>query len=141
LFEEKEDKAHMEPITDMQRSQDGTYFVSSSKDKTAKVRPSLYRPSCSYSFRTIHQIWSVGPDKTANGTDYLTLIKTFAGETPLNSAAIIPNKPYIICGGGQEAMAVTTTSARQGGFEIRFWHRVFEEEVARVKGGFGPCNT
>ena len=38
-------------------------------------------------------------------------------------------------------MAVTTTSARQGGFEIRFWHRVFEEEVARVKGGFGPCNT
>ena len=38
-------------------------------------------------------------------------------------------------------MAVTTTSARQGHFEIKFWHRVFEEEVARVKGGFGPCNT
>lgn len=38
-------------------------------------------------------------------------------------------------------MAVTTTGARHGHFEIRFWHRVFEEEVARVKGGFGPCNT
>lgn len=38
-------------------------------------------------------------------------------------------------------MAVTTTSARQGHFEIKFWHRVFEEEVAHVKGGFGPCNT
>lgn len=38
-------------------------------------------------------------------------------------------------------MSVTTTAARQGHFEVRFWHRVFEEEVARVKGGFGPCNT
>ena len=42
------------------------------------------------------QIWSVGPDKSASGhEDYLTLIKTFAGETPLNSAAIIPGKPYV----------------------------------------------
>lgn len=57
-------------------------------------------------------------------------------------------------------MNVTTTGARQGQFEIRFWHkyvhatvamyasvtdrifcRIFEEELARVKGGFGPCNT
>lgn len=68
-------------------------------------------------------------------------MKTFAGETALNSASILPGKPYVLVGGGQEAMSVTTTSARQGGFEIRFWHRVFEEEVGRVKGGFGPCNT
>lgn len=44
-------------------------------------------------------------------------------------------------GGGQEAMNVTTTGARHGNFEVRFFHRVFEEEVSRVKGGFGPCNT
>ena len=44
-------------------------------------------------------------------------------------------------GGGQEAMNVTTTGARHGHFEVRFFHRIFEEEVARVKGGFGPCNT
>lgn len=44
-------------------------------------------------------------------------------------------------GGGQEAMSVTTTSLRQGKFEARFWHRVFEEEVGRVKGHFGPLNT
>jgi len=38
-------------------------------------------------------------------------------------------------------MAVTTTSLRQGKFEARFWHRLFEEEVGRVKGHFGPLNT
>ena len=47
----------------------------------------------------------------------------------------------ILLGGGQEAMSVTTTSARQGKFETRFWHKVLEEEVGRVKGHFGPINT
>lgn len=38
-------------------------------------------------------------------------------------------------------MGVATTSLRQGKFETRFWHKVFEEEVGRVKGHFGPINT
>jgi translation initiation factor 3 subunit I len=47
----------------------------------------------------------------------------------------------VLLGGGQEAMDVTTTSLRQGKFETRFWHKVLEEEVGRVKGHFGPINT
>ena len=47
----------------------------------------------------------------------------------------------VLLGGGQEAMSVTTTSLRQGKFETRFWHKVMEEEVGRVKGHFGPINT
>jgi hypothetical protein len=31
-------------------------------------------------------------------------------------------------------MNVTTTSSRAGKFESRFWHKLFEEEVGRVKG-------
>ena len=50
-------------------------------------------------------------------------------------------KTQVLLGGGQDAMNVTTTGAREGHFEIRFWHRVFEEELSRAKGGFGPCNT
>src|SRR5579863_8598681 len=50
-------------------------------------------------------------------------------------------KQKVLLGGGQEAMSVTTTSLRQGKFEARFWHRIFEEEVGRVKGHFGPLNT
>ena len=37
-------------------------------------------------------------------------------------------------------MDVTTTSSRQGKFESRFYHKVFEEEIGRVKGHFGPIN-
>ncbi|TNY20385.1 WD40 repeat-like protein [Rhodotorula diobovata] len=123
LFFDKEERGHTGVITDLQMSPDGTYFVTSSKDKSAKI-------------------WSVGPHKNAHGEEeYLTLIKTYTGEPPLNSAAIVPGKPYVVMGGGQEAMNVTTTGARQGHFEVRFFHRIFEEEVSRVKGGFGPCNS
>lgn len=43
-------------------------------------------------------------------------------------------------GGGQDAMNVTGTVAREGKFEARFYHKVFEQEVGRVKGHFGPLN-
>lgn len=47
----------------------------------------------------------------------------------------------VVLGGGQEAMDVTTTSTRIGKFDARFIHVVFEEEVGRVKGHFGPINS
>jgi len=113
------EKVHEEVITDLQISFDGTYIMTSSKDKSAKLL-------------NIKSLENLKP---------LSIIKDYRTETPLNSAALVPGKPYVLLGGGQEAMAVTTTSARAGHFEIRIWHRIFEEEVARVKGGFGPCNT
>lgn len=79
-------------------------------------------------------------------------MKIYTTETPVNSAVITPERPYvsvtrlpldrssysvssqIILGGGQDAMNVTTTSQRAGKFESRFFHKLFEEEVGRVKG-------
>ncbi|TFK52350.1 WD40 repeat-like protein [Heliocybe sulcata] len=107
------ERAHMDTITDLQMSPDRTYFITSSKDKTARL----------------------------HDTKTLMVLKTYPTETPLNSAAIAPKRPYVLLGGGQEAMSVTTTSLRQGKFETRFWHKLFEEEVGRVKGHFGPINT
>ncbi|KAL1412434.1 translation initiation factor eIF3 subunit [Vanrija albida] len=107
------DDAHTSSITDIQLSPDGTYFITSSKDKTARIFDS----------------------------DTLQEMKVFPTETPLNSACIAPLRPYVILGGGQDAMNVTTTSSRAGKFESRFWHKLFEEEVGRVKGHFGPINT
>jgi translation initiation factor 3 subunit I len=100
-------------VTDLQWSADRTYFITSSKDKTAKLQDS----------------------KT------LEVLKTYVADTPLNSAAITPEPTqYVILGGGQAAMDVTTTSARQGKFEARFYHKIFEEEIGRVRGHFGPLN-
>jgi len=107
------ERAHSDEVTDLQMSPDKSYFITSSKDKIARL----------------------------HDTRTLNVLKTFSTETPLNSAAIAFGKPYILLGGGQEAMSVTTTSLRQGKFETRFWHKIFEEEVGRVKGHFGPVNT
>lgn len=71
----------------------------------------------------------------------LAILKTYVADTPLNSASITAKKDYVILGGGQAAMDVTTTSARQGKFEARFYHKVFEDEIGRVRGHFGPLNT
>ncbi|KIY66174.1 WD40 repeat-like protein [Cylindrobasidium torrendii FP15055 ss-10] len=107
------ERAHGDTVNDLQMSKDYTYCITSSKDKSARI----------------------------HDTKSLMIIKTFTTETPLNSAALDPKRPYVLLGGGQDAMSVTTTSLRQGKFETRFWHKIFEEEVGRVKGHFGPINT
>jgi translation initiation factor 3 subunit I len=100
-------------ITDIQMASDRTYFVTASKDKSAKLIE----------------------------TNTLRVLKTYQTDTPLNSAAITAKKDFIILGGGQEARDVTTTSQRQGKFEARFYHKIFEDEIGRVRGHFGPLNT
>lgn len=100
-------------INDVQFSTDRTYFITAGKDKTAKI---------------------------VSARD-LEILKTYVADTPLNTAAITPKKDFVILGGGQAAMDVTTTSARQGKFEARFYHKIFEDEIGRVRGHFGPLNT
>ncbi|KAI9893822.1 MAG: translation initiation factor eIF3 subunit [Vezdaea aestivalis] len=100
-------------VTDLQWAPDRTYLITASKDKTAKI----------ISVRDFQ------------------VLKTYTADTPLNTAAITPKKDFVILGGGQAAMDVTTTSSRQGKFEARFYHRIFEDEIGRVKGHFGPLNT
>lgn len=102
-----------QPITDLQWAPDRTYFITACKDKTAKLI-------------------------TAKNLDVL---KTYTTDTPLNSACMTTKKDFVILGGGQAAMDVTTTAARQGKFEARFYHKIFEDEVGRVRGHFGPLNT
>jgi translation initiation factor 3 subunit I len=71
----------------------------------------------------------------------LEVMKTYTADTPLNSASITPKKDFVILGGGQAAMDVTTTNMRSGKFEARFYHKIFEDEIGRVRGHFGPLNT
>ena len=72
--------------------------------------------------------------------DTLDTLKTFKTNRPVNSAAMSPLKDQVMLGGGQDAREVTTTTTRER-FEVRFFHSVFEDEIGRVKGHFGPINT
>jgi len=82
-------------------------------------------------------------DCTAKLIDSKTLqvIKTYESGKPVNAAAISPLMPHVILGGGQDAMAVTTTSTRVGHFQTRFFHKIYQEEIGNVKGHFGPIHT
>ena len=109
----KKSSPHSDVIRDLQLSPDRTYFITASRDNTAKIIDTL----------------SLAP------------LKTFKTERPVNSAAISPLRNEVVVAGGQEALHVTTTSSRAGQFEARFFHQIYENEVGRVKGHFGPINT
>lgn len=106
-------EGHTKAVNDIQPYQDTTMFVTASKDCTAKLFDS----------------------------DSLEHLKTYKTERPVNSASLSSLKHHVVLGGGQEAMDVTTTSSRIGKFDARFFHMVFEEEIGRVKGHFGPINS
>ncbi|KAJ7292433.1 WD40-repeat-containing domain protein, partial [Mycena rebaudengoi] len=106
------ERAHSDVVTDLRLNKDRKYCITSSKDKIARI----------------------------HDTKNLMIVNTYTTEKPLNSAAPAPTWPYVLLGSGQESINVTTTSARQGKFQTRFWHKVYEKEVGRVKGHFGPIN-
>ena len=73
----------------------------------------------------------------------LQLLKAFNTERNINSAAVSPlaSCPYLIAAGGQDAMSVTTTAAKQGNFHCSFFDHVFDDELGSIQGHFGPVNT
>lgn len=71
----------------------------------------------------------------------LEIVKIYKTDRPVNGAVISPTHPHILLGGGQDAQSVTTTSASAGKFETRFFHSIYGEEFARVRGHFGPINA
>lgn len=51
------------------------------------------------------------------------------------------DKYHILISGGQDARDVTTTTDSDGGFETRLYHIIYEEEMAQIKGHFGPVHS
>lgn len=113
------DEDHTKKINDIQFSKCKTHFVTSSSDTTAKVFD-------------MRRMSTAPPGRQA--------LKTYRTSAPVNSACISPHKEHVLVVGGQEAADVTTTSTGAGKFEIRIFHKIFEEQLATVKGHFGPVN-
>ena len=83
-----EREVHAGLITDLQLSLDRTWFTTSSKDKTAKVGNGA-RITLSQS-PLLNALFLQALDVQS-----LRILKTYTTETPLNSAAILPHKPYV----------------------------------------------
>jgi len=104
---------HKNSITRIVSAQEGMMFITCSNDNTARIYDSI-----KYEFH-----------------------KSYSSGEPVNTACISPTRNHIILGGGTSAVNVTTTHARVAYFETRFFHLVYEEEIATVKGHFGPIHA
>lgn len=110
----QEAQVHEDAVQDMQLApNDGSYVITASLDKTAALVD----------------------------VQTLEVLRSYKTGRFVNSAAISPIFDHVVLGGGQDASQVTTTSAKAGGFEARFFHKVYAEEFASVRGHFGPVNT
>ena len=47
----------------------------------------------------------------------------------------------LVIAGGQESRSVTSTNAKEGGFDLEFINFNSGESIASIKGHFGPVNT
>ncbi|KAJ6814680.1 eukaryotic translation initiation factor 3 subunit I-like isoform X1 [Iris pallida] len=113
LKESDTDNSHQKRITSLSKSADGSHFLTSSLDKSAKL-------------------WD---------TRTLTHIKTYVTSAPVNACALSPLLDHVVIGGGQDAVNVTMTDHRAGKFEAKFFHKILQEEIGGVKGHFGPINA
>lgn len=104
---------HSGPIMDIQFSSDKSYFITSSLDMTARI----------FDSRTLEEK------------------KVYAADRPLRSASISPIMDQVIIAGGQDPKDVTVTGAKQGKFEVLFYHSIYADEIGKIKGHFGPVNT
>ena len=113
VLHEARDAHKGKPIQHLELSEDKTHAITASLDKTAKIFDA----------------------------QNLELLKTYVADRPVNAAIISPIREHLILGGGQDAMAVTTTSSKAGKFDSKIYHKIFEEEIGGIRGHFGPINA
>jgi translation initiation factor 3 subunit I len=109
----QESKEHSKSINKMSFDKDKFTFVTASFDSTAKLFD----------------------------TKTLKPLKNYDTGRPVNAASISPIKEHVIIGGGQSAESVTTGRMDSSQFKVRFFHKIFQEELGSIPGHFGPVET
>jgi translation initiation factor 3 subunit I len=109
----EEEKVHSKQVKRISMNKDKTLLFTASEDCTGKMLDA----------------------------DTLETLITYETDRPVNAIVPHPTKDHVLLGGGQDAMSVTTTSGRVGKFECRFFERIYNTEIGRVKGHFGPINA
>lgn len=104
---------HKGPVTKINFDSKKITFISSSKDGTAKL----------FDFKTLKNL------------------KTYETGRPINCAVISPIKDHILLAGGEGAETVTTTKLDTSQFRVRFFDKVYENELGSIMGHFGTVNT
>ena len=115
-------KIHKEPIISFTFSADRLFLFTSSRDETyCMLDPVTLAVLTTYNFHgNIARVVAISPL-------YLP------GSKPAQ-------RFHILVGGGQDEKEVTTTR-KKGGFEIKLVNYITSEEIAEIKGHFGPVHS
>jgi len=109
----QENRDHTKSINKFSFDKDKFTFVTASLDQTAKL----------FDLKTLKQL------------------KSYDTGRPVNVATLSPIKEHVILGGGQSAEVATTSKLDASQFKVRFFHKIFKEELASIPGHFGPVET
>ena len=124
-------------------------YESEQTEKTEKIHPGhqIFSFTFSHDFSMLASCGKDGMWKLLH-PETLEVVKMYNKESPWRWASFTPlmelegsDKYHILIGGGQDAREVTTTKAQEGSFETRLYHIIFEEELAQIKGHFGPVHS
>jgi translation initiation factor 3 subunit I len=113
LQQAQENRDHAKIVNKMSFDKDKITFITASGDSTAKLFD----------------------------TKTLTVLNSYDTGRPVNAACISPIKEHVIIGGGQSAESVTTGKQDSSQFKVRFFHKIFNEELGSIPGHFGPVET
>ena len=119
---ENKRKVHREAIISFTFSKDRIFLFTSSRDETYCM---------------------LDPDtlEILNTYNFHSNISRAIAISPLYKPNAKPTQRYhILVGGGQDEKEVTTTR-KKGGFEIKLVNYITSEELAEIKGHFGPVHT
>lgn len=124
-------------------------LASEEKTVTAKVHPGFQIFSFSFS-KDFSMLASWAKDGKWNllHPETLEILKIYDKKAPWRCASFSPlfnpetgDKYHILIGGGQDARDVTQTAENEGSFETRLYNIIYEEEMAQIKGHFGPVHS
>ena len=117
----KDQQIHQSEIYELSFSHDFTMLFSASRDGTSKLlHPETFEEIRQYRFPG-------GPCRTV-------------AVSPLFDSPDY-QKFHMLCAGGQDARDVALTDTGAGGFEIRLFSVIFNEQLAEIHGHFGPVHT
>jgi len=122
-----QNKVHKDLILDMDISSMHEVILTSSKDHSINV----------LNAKTMEVINSYEPKNPVRNINACRISPLFS----LGSGEDDGYKFHCAFAGGQESRDVTTTTSREGGFEILLYNMMFGEEYGAIHAHFGPVNT
>jgi len=123
----KEKKFHNDVIMDFDLSNNDDLLLTASLDGTSHVIDTE-------NYEVIHTFKPQNPTRNINACKLLPSV--------LNNKENWENERYhAVISGGQDCRNVTTTNAKEGGFDLEFVNFLTSESVGSIKGHFGPVNT